>query len=730
MGCDRSPEAKEAKYLKKGKADLSKKDFARAILEFKNAATIRPHDAEAYYQLGLAYLASHLYSPAVTVLRRATELNPKDARARVKLAEILTASQQKPALEEASRQLQSVLNASPNNPEALDTLAIAEWRLGKTDDAEKRFESVLRGKNPAALNAAVNLARLKLSNHDPQGAEHVLTEFARKDPNSSQAELALGELYVLMKEPQKAEEHVRRTIQLDSRSGPALLTLATIEAAGHRNQEAEQTYRQLAALPQPEYRPLHALFLLQIGKRDAAVAELEKLAKDNPSDRTIRTKLVAVYVQTGRTVDAERVLAVALHRNPRDADALFQRGQLYLLSGKLSEAEQDIRQVLHLKPDSAPAHAALAATYQAKNLPNNQQQELWEALRLDPSLVEARVALAKSLVANRQAKSALSLLNGTPPAQKSLWPILIERNWALWWDGDTAQLKANLEQQLAIRRMPELVMQETLLKMKERDYARARAGAEEVLHQDPGNFMALHLLLDTYIAQHDLGHATIRLEQLVTEHPNSAPLQDQLGNWCLKVDRLPEARKAFEAAEATDPKYLPPEMGLANVDVRENKLDAAKQRLTAIAVADPNNIKVLMMLAGTNELLGNRAEAIATYRRVIAVDSVNVIALNNLAYELAPENPDEALKFAQQAGEDAPDNPMVADTLGWVYFKKGDYPTAINYLKAAVSKGPTPEREFHLAMTYLKVGDHEEAMRLMASALKQDPNLPKKEQGW
>jgi len=37
--------------------------------------------------------------------------------------------------------------------------------------------------------------------------------------------------------------------------------------------------------------------------------------------------------------------------------------------------------------------------------------------------------------------------------------------------------------------------------------------------------------------------------------------------------------------------------------------------------------------------------------------------LNNLAYILAPENPDEALKYAQQAGEIAPDEATVADTL-------------------------------------------------------------------
>jgi hypothetical protein len=37
-GCGTSPQAKEAKYLDKGKSLLAKKDYARALLEFRNAA--------------------------------------------------------------------------------------------------------------------------------------------------------------------------------------------------------------------------------------------------------------------------------------------------------------------------------------------------------------------------------------------------------------------------------------------------------------------------------------------------------------------------------------------------------------------------------------------------------------------------------------------------------------------------------------------------------------------
>ena len=112
------------------------------------------------------------------------------------------------------------------------------------------------------------------------------------------------------------------------------------------------------------------------------------------------------------------------------------------------------------------------------------------------------------------------------------------------------------------------------------------------------------------------------------------------------------------------------------------------------------------------------------------IDSSNLFALNNLAYALAVDNPDEALKFAQEAVEIAPDNPTVQDTLAWVYYRKGLYSMAARFLKTALDKEATPQRQFHLGMTYLKMGDEATGQRMVRAALVKDPGLAKTEQGW
>src|SRR5437879_10530213 len=55
-GCAMTPAAKEARFLTAGKKDLEKKNYARAAIQFQNAARAKKGDSEPYYQLALAYI--------------------------------------------------------------------------------------------------------------------------------------------------------------------------------------------------------------------------------------------------------------------------------------------------------------------------------------------------------------------------------------------------------------------------------------------------------------------------------------------------------------------------------------------------------------------------------------------------------------------------------------------------------------------------------------------------
>src|ERR1700734_2921935 len=107
--CNRSPEARSAKFIAEGKNLLEKKDPARAILQFRNAAQATPKNPEAYYQLGVASLAAGDLRQGVAALRKALDLNPKHAGAQLRLAQLMAETADPGLLKDAQQRLNSLL---------------------------------------------------------------------------------------------------------------------------------------------------------------------------------------------------------------------------------------------------------------------------------------------------------------------------------------------------------------------------------------------------------------------------------------------------------------------------------------------------------------------------------------------------------------------------------------------------------------------------------------------
>ena len=64
--------------------------------------------------------------------------------------------------------------------------------------------------------------------------------------------------------------------------------------------------------------------------------------------------------------------------------------------------------------------------------------------------------------------------------------------------------------------------------------------------------------------------------------------------------------------------------------------------------------------------------------------------------------------MAQTARRGLPDSPNTADTLGWAYYQKGIYNTAVDLFKEAVKKNPEDATyQYHLGMAYQKTDQPE-----------------------
>jgi tetratricopeptide (TPR) repeat protein len=725
-GCARTPEQKYARFLERGKTQLQKRQYQRAILEFRNAIQAKPKNAEAYYQLAEAYLGQKDIRGAVPFLWKAIELDPKYTAAQVQLAKLAAVHRDPAEVKEAEKILKRVLATSTADPDALNTLAFAEWRLGKREDAEKVLNQAAT-QFPQNLSASVNLAKIKFAEKDPAGAEAILKRAAESNPGSADAAVTLGQFYMGTGRLQDAEQQFRRALQINGKHGLALVSIAEIQTRAGQTDQADQLYKQAASLSDPQYKPVHAMFLFRSGKRDLAITEFEKLAKEDPADRDARFRLIAAYRAVNKPQDAEKLLSDALKKNPKDIDALLQRSQGFVRDGKFALAQTDLATVLHFQPDSPAAHYLLAKVYQKTGATLRARQEFTEALRLNPELLNARLELAELLITNKAAKTALEVLNETPESQKAEIPVLIESNWARLGMGDWAEARKGIDQVLQIAsKNPQALVQDGTLNLTQRKFAAARVSFEEALKENSDDFKTLDLLVQSYNFENQMPAAVERIRRQAAERPNSAPVQFFCGQLMARTGNREEARKAFAAAKAADPGLTAAEVSLARLDAADGKLDDARKRLSGLLVQAPTDIQARLVLAAVEDRARNRPAAIEQYRQVLAVDDSNLEALNNLAYLLAETDKqyyEEALKFAQKAEELAPDNAAVQGTLGWVLYRKGLYSMAIPYLEQSAATQPTGLRKGHLAVAYLKSGNQRKGEDLLQAALKMDPSL-------
>ena len=171
-------------------------------------------------------------------------------------------------------------------------------------------------------------------------------------------------------------------------------------------------------------------------------------------------------------------------------------------------------------------------------------------------------------------------------------------------------------------------------------------------------------------------------------------------------------------AIALDPKLESAYLLLADLYVNSNRQDQAIEKLSGF-VAKNQSVPALTQLAKIYEQVENFPAARDTYRKLLAVSADNIPALNNLAvlYSEHLGQLDTAYDLAKRARELSPDDAHVADTFGWILFKRGDYGKALPLLQESAAKTPeAPEYQFHLGHGALHAGRRSGGPRRIAES--------------
>jgi tetratricopeptide (TPR) repeat protein len=162
-------------------------------------------------------------------------------------------------------------------------------------------------------------------------------------------------------------------------------------------------------------------------------------------------------------------------------------------------------------------------------------------------------------------------------------------------------------------------------------------------------------------------------------------------------------------------------IALAALREAQGELDMAEDLLRQAIECEPNNAESYFRLGVVLDKEGKRPEGLKLMRKAIELNDRHARALNYVGYTMAEEgkNLDEAERLIRRALAVEPFSGYILDSLGWIYYQRGDFGLAFNYLKRAASSGDEDPVIFeHLGDAAMKMEKYGVARKAYEKALK------------
>lgn len=256
------------------------------------------------------------------------------------------------------------------------------------------------------------------------------------------------------------------------------------------------------------------------------------------------------------------------------------------------------------------------------------------------------------------------------------------------------------------------------------------------LYLVPNHPLALLSLADLYESVKKPAMAIKVYERVPASSPLKRNAQIQLAIDLDAADRTDDAIKILKGVTTDDPKDIEAIMALGNIERGRKKFadctTTYSQGIDILPKETDKNTWVYYYYRGICEERDkqwNKAEA--DMRKALDLQPEQPHVLNYLGYSWIDQgiNLDEGMKMIKRAVDQRPDDGYIVDSLGWAYYRIGNYEDAVKNLERAIDLKPEdPTINDHLGDAYWRVGRTLEAKFQWAHArdLKPEPeDLPK-----
>ena len=467
---------------------------------------------------------------------------------------------------------------------------------------------------------------------------------------------------------------------------------------------------------------------LQNKSPSKAVETAEQMVENHPEDITALSLLAKLKIQLKKETEARDLYQKIVQIDPDNQNAYIVLGSLYMEQGSNEEAFALYTKMTQQFPDSYVAHFFLGRIHAIKNNADYAEEEFKKSISLNPDLLEPRFELISIYQLSQENKNRKI----ASPKVLNLYEEILSI--------DPQNIRASLERPLYLYTHGQKDLAETQLA----EFGRKHA-------HDPGLLM---LAAKEFIGSKRYKDAVIIFTGLLKGAPDNSTLHYVTA---LAYDGLKEINKSIHHFMCIKPDsehykkslihiaYLyneneQPEKSLefllkkhqelpndseiisylASIYEDGKKYEKAIQMLNKGLLLYPENADMLFRSGIVQDKWGNKDQSIRIMQQVIELEPENATALNYLGYTYA----DLGIKLnvaetlIKKAMALNPDDGYITDSLGWVYYQKGDYTQAIEYLERAVElSSHDPVVAEHLGDAYQKADMPQKALEIYKQAL-------------
>ena len=588
----------------------------------------------------------------------------------------------------------ALLDRTPSDGEALVLLAESSLTPEWIEECEQRIKKSGKKTSSTRLVSAL----LDLRRGEMEKGEATVEEVLTSDPKSARAHALKASILNSKKQPEAALVELKKAADL----------------AGTRSSESIA----------------YARMLMSLGRRDEAVAYLDKITKDTPDFLPAWSILGQIAVTDKNDELATKHFMNVLSKNPVETTCAMMQAEIFIRGKKADQAVELLEKLSTVLPSRPQIEFALAKSYLSAEKEAKAAGALDRVLAVAPESKDAAILRAQIHLKDGKTAEALSLLEAIhkrEPKDVASRELLIQVYRMVGRNDEAVVLLR--EKADGADKSPGARVELARLLGAQGKLDEARSIFEGALETFPDDLSVVSNLAGFDLRQGKGDAALKRLEDFIAANPDSSEAYTFKASVELELKNPGGAEKSLAKAIELKADNAPAYAILLQMK------SGAGQEVEGLAILDrylkafPEDPAALLQRGYLLQQMGRNEDARAAFSALIEAKPEFAAAYNNLAtleFE-GFNNLEVAAGHARKARSLDPTQPAIADTLGWIEWKLGNFSAALPLLEEAAGKmAGSPEVLYHHAMARYSMGQAAEAAAAFKAVLAVQGDFPQK----